>query len=177
MILIRIFSGGQDQPAWVNESFALDMRGIVDTIAQPFAMILIAKVKRRPVFLAGASILAIVNVCLAFSDLLNLNVVAFFSYLVLTFVMELFMPISQLYMLEVTCNAAFGLIATYNVIFNMTLLMGISVILDAVGLPFIFFVCAGSMVLLTVYIFFVLKETADLTDKEKKTVYANKITQ
>ena len=125
-------------------------------------------------FLACGTALAIVNVSLGFSDLFNVNVLAFFSYLVMTFVFECFMPIIQLYMIEVTCNSAFGLIATYNVVYNMALLLGISGILDAVGLPSIFFVCALSMTVCTAYIYLVIRETADLTDKEKKTVYASK---
>lgn len=100
-----------------------------------------------------------------------MNLVSFLCYLAITFSVECFIPIIQLYMIEVTCNSAFGLIATYNVVFNMALLLGISGILDSVGLSPIFFVCALSMTVCTAYIFFLIRETADLTDKEKKGVY------
>lgn len=68
MVLIRIFEGGGG-PSWINESFALDMRGVIATIAHPFSIILIGKLKRRPVFLACSISLGLVNLCLGFSAL------------------------------------------------------------------------------------------------------------
>ena len=113
LTLDRIFTGGTDNPAWLNGSFAYDMRGIVDICASFFSIFLVSRLKRRSVFLGLGVSLILINILLGFGDLLNLNVMAFIGYLMLTFAFEVIGPLIQMYIIEVTTNGVYSVATVF----------------------------------------------------------------
>lgn len=173
MALNEIFKG--NGPAWLTDSFALTMRNVVDICAQPFSIFLVSKLRRRYVFMGLGCSLVVLNILLGLGDLLNNNVMAFVAYLLQTFAFEIFTPVQALYVTETTTNGVLSVTAIFGVVFSngMTIFM-LFYLFEVFALSTLFFACSANMVLCTAYVYFFLRETSHLTDKEKKKVYKPK---
>lgn len=80
-------------------------------------------------------------------------------------------PVCQLYMQEVSSNSSLGIVHFCYYICTFLLSAALPTVLAELGPTSIYGACTVMSVLLVVFQFFTIKETAKLTDKEKKLLY------
>lgn len=171
VILQKIF--GNDTSDWVNDRVGLDMMNIVEFFAQFIAMFIIKRFRRRTIFLTYGVLMACLNALLGFSDIARTSAASMIVFLSMIFTWECFgQPIMQIYAVEVTTNAATGVIAVYQNLLMFVAGIVIRYMVNYMAIWVLFFTTAVITGLYTVFSFFVLKETSHLTNKEKKSVYS-----
>jgi hypothetical protein len=147
--------------------------GFVELCSQIFSMFLIKHLRRRTMFLTYGIMMASLNSILAITDIANNNILALISILLMVLTFECFgQPVMQLYAVEITTNAAIGVLSVYQQIFMMFAGIGLRSMVQNLSVPLLFFVSSGITAVSSVLVFFFIKETFDLTDKEKKSLYS-----
>jgi hypothetical protein len=146
---------------------------VVEFSSQAVSMFLIKHFRRRTIFLTYGIMLASLNSILALTDLANQNFLALISFLLMVFTFECFgQPIMQLYAVEITTNAASGVLFFYGQVFMMLAGIGIKWMVHDLDVSLLFFISSGITAVFSVLVFLFIKETFDLTDKEKKSLYS-----
>lgn len=157
----------------MTDSLALNLMNIVEFSSQFISMFLIKRFRRRTIFLTYGVLLATLNSLLALVDIAGWNVLALFVFLLMVFSFECFgQPVMQLYAVEITTNAATGVLQVFQNVFMFVAGVGIRYMVVGTSVPLLFFISSAITGALTVFMYFILRETSTLTDKEKKCVYA-----
>ena len=146
---------------------------VVEFSSQFVSMFLIKRFRRRTIFLTYGILLATLNSVLALVDIAGWNVLALFTFLFMVFTFECFgQPVMQLYAVEITTNAATGILQVFQNVFMFVAGVGIRYLVVGTSVPLLFFISSAITTAFSVFLFFILRETAHLNDKEKKSVYA-----
>ena len=168
-----MFEGGETSGLTVNT--VLNYTLIAEPIAQFASIFMVRYFGRKTILIIYAFSVALMDALLAFFDLTNTNVPIVVVLIALLFAQDCFgVPVLGLYAIEVTNNASLGMLQLYTNIFMSIVGFMMPYLIRGVSVPILYFVFAGITFLHGVYIIFVIKETAHLTDKEKKEVYAPK---
>lgn len=152
-----------------DDQQTLNMIAIADPLSQLVAVFIVPLFSRRLFLIFGGAIIAGMNALMSFFDITNNNLavtITAVSLVIVTSIMQ--EPVAQLYMTEVSNNAALGLV--HFSYFGSTTIISfiLPYLIDVVGPMYLYGACAVLSLVIVIFQFFFLKETAKLTDKEKK---------
>lgn len=141
-------------------------------MSQLVSVFIIPRVGRRTLILLSALIVGLINIMIGVFDVTNINGGAFAMFMALVFFTSIAQePCCFLYILETSPNSIFGVVMFLGN--TITIILGYvqPAIVHNLGSSFIFFFFGGLKLTICSVLYFYLRETISLTDKEKKTVY------
>ena len=146
---------------------------VIEFFAQFLAMFLIKNFRRRTIFIIYTVLMTSLNVLMGLSSMANMSTASMIIFLMIIFTWEcLGQPNNTLYAVEITMNAAMGVLAMFTGFLMFGAGIGIRVMVNYLSVPLLFFISASVTGLYMIFAIFCLKETSHLTDKEKKSVYS-----
>ena len=117
--------------------------------------------------------MGIINILVGFLTTLNYNYLIAVAVLAMIFIEDCFgLPIMGLYTVEVTNNSTLGIICVYQCLATYGFSLVVPFIVEAVSLPLLFYIFGGVTLGHFVFTCIFIKETANLSDREKKSLYA-----
>ena len=163
-----MYKGDPDYTA----KLTLNVIAIADPVSQLVAVFIVPLFPRKLLLVLGSLLICGLNASIASLDLADNNAGVFFvviSLVVLTSVAQ--EPVSQLYMTEVSNNASLGLAHFSYFGMNIALSFVLPVLVNKVGPPILYYIFAGAQLVIAVIMLVFLRETAKLSDKDKKLLY------
>ena len=123
----------------------------------------------------GNLMVGAINILIAFFNNGDINVGVLCSVLSLIITCSMITePVYQLYLCEISNNSSLGLANFISFTINSLITLGIPFIVRGLGPSPLYYIFGGLMLTASVFQMFFLKETAHLTDKEKKDLYTPK---
>ena len=157
---------------YYTDELALNI-AIVDPIFQFLAVFVVPLMTRRTLIILGGVLITSINVSIAAFDQLGENLIVLISVLSLVAMTSLIQePVFSLYMTEVSNNSSLGLVNFVQFSLNSTISFALPFLVRNLGPSYLYYFFGGVSLVGTVAHFFIVKETAHLTDREKKALYS-----
>ena len=150
----------------------LNAIAIADPVSQLAGVFVVPLFPRKVLLVAAALLIGCLNALVATFDITGSNLgvfIAVIGLVVLTSIIQ--EPVSQLYMTEESNNASLGLAHFTYFGLNIVLSLVLPFLVDLMGPQYLYYIFAGAQFSIMVVIMLFLKETAKLTDRDKKLLY------
>lgn len=126
----------------------------------------------------GGFVIAGTNIGMAVFDQSNENLLLLISVLALVAITSMVQePVFSLYQTEVCNNSGLGLVNFVQFGLNTTVSFAMPFIVNNLGPVYMYYFFGGIQLGGTILNYFTIKETAHLTDKEKKALYSGKASE